>query len=283
MHQAPAQPATPEPLDPSVDYLAEYDNRGRVPEHPKLFEAWARDSARWREELPPHVLSYGEGERRKIDVFEAGEGPAVLWIHGGYWQAMDRSSSSVCARGLNLRGVTVGVAGYDLCPRVSIGDIVGQMRKAAIALWRHTGWPVVAAGHSAGGHLAACLLATDWEAEGAIPARVKAAYSVSGLFDLRPLVDTPLNGALKLDATEAVRQSPLYWPAPTGLILDAVVGGAESGEYHRQSRSIVDAWGERGVKTRYEEVADANHFTVLAPLADPDSAMVARVAELARG
>ena len=262
------------PLDPAVDYVAEYDNRGRVPEHPELFAAWARDSAAWRAERAPVDLPYGEGERERIDLFEAGDGPAVLFIHGGYWQAMDRSSSSVCARGLNLAGVTVGVTGYDLCPSISIGGIVGQMRATARKLAAHTGKPVVAAGHSAGGHLAACLLALEPE--------VSAAYSISGLFDLRPLIGTPLNKALQLDEDEAVRQSPLAWAPPAGKAIDCVVGGDESDEYHRQSRSLADAWGEAGVRTRYESAPRANHFTVLAPLADPNSAMVARIAELTR-
>lgn len=265
------------PLDPSVDYVAEYDNRSRVPEHPGHFAAWAQDSAAWRAEHPPLDLAYGGGEREHIDLFEAAPkdhgGPAVLYIHGGYWQTMDRASSSVCARGLNLKGVSVGVAGYDLCPAISIAGIVAQMRAAARKLAAHTGKPIVAAGHSAGGHLAACLLALEPE--------VRAAYAISGLFDLRPLVGTPLNKALSLTEDEAVRQSPLAWAPPIGKSLDAVLGAAESGEYHRQSRAIVDTWGGAGVRTRYDEIEGANHFTVLAPLADPDSAMVARIAELA--
>ena len=266
MNQAPA------PLDPAVDYVAEYDNRGRVPEHPAHFARWAQDSADWRAEHPPLDLAYGVGEREHIDLFEAADGPAVLFIHGGYWQAMDRSSSSVCAKGLNQAGVSVGVAGYDLCPAISIAGIVAQMRSAARALAAHTGKPVVAAGHSAGGHLAACLLALEPE--------VRAAYSISGLFDLRPLIGTPLNKALALDEEEAVRQSPLFWAPPSGKTIDAVVGGAESGEYHRQSRAIGETWGEAGVKTRYEAVPGANHFTVLEPLADPDSEMVRRIRDL---
>lgn len=267
------------PLDPSIDYVAEYDNRSRVPEHPAHFAAWAQDSAAWREQNPPRELAYGAGEREKIDLFEpaggGAEAMAVLYIHGGYWQAMDKASSSVCARGLNLAGVTVGVAGYDLCPAISIAGIVAQMRSAARLLAAHTGRPVVVAGHSAGGHLAACLLSLEPE--------VRAAYSISGLFDLRPLIGTPLNKALALTEAEAIRQSPLAWAPPAGKTLDAVVGGAESGEYHRQSRAIAEAWGEAGVKTRYEAIEGANHFTVLAPLADPDSAMVARIAAMARG
>lgn len=262
----------PSPLDPSVDYVAEYDNRARVPEHPAHFAAWAQDSADWRAEHPPVDLAYGVGEREHIDLFEAGDGPAVLFIHGGYWQAMDRASSSVCAKGLNQAGASVGVVGYDLCPAISIAGIVAQVRAAARLLAAHTGKPVVAAGHSAGGHLAACLLALESE--------VDAAYSISGLFDLRPLIGTPLNKALALDEEEAVRQSPLFWAPPAGKTLDAVVGASESGEYHRQSRLIVDAWGQAGVHTRYETLPTLNHFSILAALADPGSAMVARIKAL---
>jgi arylformamidase len=84
-----------------------------------------------------------------------------------------------------------------------------------------------------------------------------------------------------LDAAEADALSPLFWPAPEGKTLDAVVGSAESAEFLRQSHTIVDAWSKQGVATRYEELPRLNHFTVIAPLADPESAMVARLAELA--
>jgi arylformamidase len=114
----------------------------------------------------------------------------------------------------------------------------------------------------------------------ATEAHVPAAYAISGLFDLKPLIPTSLNGALRLDTAEAEALSPLFWPAPEGKTLDAVVGGAESAEFFRQSREIVEAWGEDGVETSYEELPGLNHFTVIAPLADPESAMVARLAEL---
>jgi arylformamidase len=142
---------------------------------------------------------------------------------------------------------------------------------------------LAAAGHSAGGHLAACLPATDWRSlDASLPARfVPSASAISGLFDLRPLIRTSVNVALGLHEAEAERVSPLLWPAPAGSTLDAVVGGGESGEYHRQSRSIAERWGAAGVRTRFEVLDGANHFTVMAPLADPGSSMVARLAELA--
>lgn len=256
----------------SLDLEKEYNNRAAVPEHPAIIARWAAESKAYRNINPPRVIEYGPGERHTFDLFEAGPGPAVMFIHGGYWQALDKSFFSSMAKGLNALGVTVAVPSYDLCPNVRIGDIVEQIRAAVNTLARMTNAPVIVSGHSAGGHLAACMLATE--------AHVPAAYAISGLFDLKPLIPTSLNRALGLDEAEAEALSPLFWPAPDGKTLDAVVGGAESGEFHRQSKAIVDTWGESGVETRYEELPGLNHFTVIAPLADPNSTMVARLAEL---
>ena len=259
----------------SLDLEREYNNRARVPENPGIIASWASDSAAYRQVKPPRVVRYGEGERHTMDLFEAGDGPAVIYVHGGYWQALDKTFHSVHARGLNARGVTVAVPSYDLCPNVRIGDIVEDIRAAVAVLARETGRDVIVSGHSAGGHLAACMLATE--------AHVPAAYAISGVFELAPLISTSLNGALKLDEAEAQALSPLTWPAPEGKILDAVVGGAESGEFLRQSAAIARAWGENGATARYEEINGANHFTIIAPLTDPDSAMVERLTQLARG
>jgi arylformamidase len=145
------------------------------------------------------------------------------------------------------------------------------------------GQRLVVSGHSAGGHLAACMLATDWSAfDASLPSNpVIAAYAISGLFDLGPLVDTSINKALGLDPTTARAASPLFWRPPTRGSLDAVVGEAESAEYFRQSRTIVDLWGRAGVATRFGAVPGANHFTAIAPLSDPNSPMVLRLKELA--
>jgi arylformamidase len=266
-----------------IDYEAEYNNRARVPEHPALIAGWARDAKAWREQQAFHTISYGPGARHTIDVFASrGEGDLVVFIHGGYWQALDGSFFSHLAAGLNAHGVSVAIPSYDLCPQVSVDDIIRQMRNAARELAR-LGPRLVISGHSAGGHLAACLMATDWRSlDPALPDDlVKAAYTISGLFDLGPLVKTSVNNALGLDAAAAKQASPLFWPMPSRGSLDAVVGGNESAEYFRQSRMIVDAWGRGGLETRFAELPGANHFTAIAPLADPNSPMTRRLLELA--
>jgi arylformamidase len=270
-------------LTADVDYEVEYNNRARVPENPLLIAGWARDAAAHRERQIPRPMTYGSGARHRIDVFPGDDsGPIVVFIHGGYWQALDGSFFSHLARGLNAHGIDVAIPTYDLCPDVSIDEIIGQMRTATRELAR-LGRPLVISGHSAGGHLAACMLATDWPAfDAELPENpVIAAYTISGLFDLVPLVETSINKAMRLDQASARAASPLFWAAPRRGSIDAVVGANESAEYFRQSRAIVERWGAAGLATSFGTVAGANHFTAIAPLADPDSPMVLRLKQLA--
>jgi len=258
-----------------IDYEAEYNNRARVPEHPAIIEGWARDAAAFRDSAVLEAdLAYGERPRNRLDVFFPSAGKTVdrlaVFIHGGYWQGLDHSFFSHLARGPLAHGVAVAVPTYTLCPEVRIGDIVEEMRLACRFLRDRFHVPMAVSGHSAGGHLAATMLATDWGADGPI---VHAAQPISGLFDLAPLIPTSLNAALRLDEAEARAQSPLFWPAPVECRLHAWVGGEESNEFHCQSRDIVDVWGKASVDTGYFSLAGANHFTVIAPLADPDSDM----------
>ncbi len=270
-----------------IDYEVEYNNRARVPENSALMAGWARDAAAYREQRAPRRIAYGRGPRHVIDVFAGddqndGERPLVVFIHGGYWQALDGSWFSHMARGLNAHGIALAIPTYDLCPQVSVADIIMQMREAMRELAKLSDRLIVS-GHSAGGHLAACMLATDWKAYDASlpPQLVRAVYSISGLFELEPLIPTSINKALHLDQAKARAASPLLWQPPSHGSLDAVVGEAESAEYHRQSRAIVEAWDKSGIATRYGIVPAANHFTAIAPLADPASAMTLRLKELA--
>lgn len=266
----------------AVDYEAEYNNRARVPEHPAHIAGWARDAAAYREKHASRSLTYGASARNTIDFFAgSGEGAIVVFIHGGYWQALDISYFSHLAAGLNAHGIDVAIPGYRLCPEVTVETIIGEIRAACREL-AGLGRPLVVSGHSAGGHLAACMLATDWRAyDPSLPGDpVSAAYAISGLFDLVPLVGTSVNNALHLDENAARDASPLFWKPPSAGRLDAVVGGEESPEYLRQSRTIADVWGA-AVPARFGTIDGANHFTAIAPLADPASPMVARLKELA--
>ena len=275
----------------TIDYEAEYNNRARVPEHAEIFARWTRDAELYRADTlkagrAELGLAYGETPRQYLDLFHAQAGaaaaPLALFIHGGYWRSLDPSMFSHMARGLNARGITVAVAGYDLCPIVTIADIIEQMRRACLFLWQRLDRPTFVVGHSAGGHLAAAMVGTDWPSlYPKAPADLTpSGYAISGLYDLTPLLGVSTNQDLRLTAEGVRAVSPAFWPLGPGRTLDAVVGALESSEFRRQSQLIVQAWQGAG-KSRYDEIAGTNHFTVIDALPDPQSAMVARIAELA--
>lgn len=272
----------------AIDYEKEYDNRARVPEHPQIFARWEAEAKAYREACQGAQIGikYGPSPRQTIDFFPAdgADAPLAMFIHGGWWRSLSPASFSQMAKGLNANGIDVAAVGYDLCPTVSIATITEQMRAACLTLWRTHRKRITVYGHSAGGHLTACMLATDWRnLDASAPANlVPAGYAISGVFDLVPLTQVSFNKDLQLDDGEARRMSPLTWTVPQGAILDAAVGGIESNEFLRQSKTIAEQWGKRGAQTRYVPIDGANHFTVLDPLTDAGSAMTQRIAELAR-
>ncbi len=262
-----------------MDLEAEYNNSAKVPDAASVVERWTNEAAAFRENHPHADLDvpYGPTPRQALDLFWPGtarSGPLAIFVHGGYWQRLDRKLFSHLARGLLAHGVAVAMPSYDLCPHVTLAVLVEQVRGAAAFLARQHRRPMLATGHSAGGHLAAMLLATDWPAHGLPADTIAAALPISGLFDLPPLTHTSVNDALRLDEPEAKRLSPLFLPPP-GRPLHAVVGGTEGVEYTRQARSIAEAWGGT-----WEALPDRNHFTVVEPLAEPASSVVKHALDL---
>lgn len=273
----------------ALDLEAEYNNRARVPDHGSVQDRLAKLSEDVRKAAGSSAdldKTYGSGERQKYDLFRpkpgSGSAHTLLYIHGGYWQRGDRKGNSFVAREFNARGIAVAVPSYSLCPAVGVMDIVLELRQCVKAVHEATKQKVVVAGHSAGGHLAAAMLATDWSKVGGVPTDVvKSAYSISGVFDLPPLVTTSINEALKLDVARARAASVTNWAAPAkDRTLVAAVGGDESQELIRQSLAIAGNWSRAGLKAECVVVPATNHFTIVEELTLPESAMVARIAGL---
>jgi arylformamidase len=260
---------------------AQYNNRGRIPEHPAILREWDERSHHARASLACVLdLAYGRAESERLDVFlpNAPGAPVLVYIHGGYWRALDKRDQSFVALPFVAAGAMVVTPNYALCPAVTIEHIVLQLVQALAWVWRHAaehgGDParIVVAGHSAGGHLAAMMLACDWRAVAPdLPADlVKSALAVSGVFELEPLRHAPfLAPDLRLDEATARKLSPAAMPAPTGRLV-AVVGGDESEEFLRQNALIAEAWEGRAVPV-CEQVPGRHHMNVLHELADPSS------------
>jgi arylformamidase len=268
----------------NMDLEAEYNNRARVPEHVELIADWHEQAEHFRKSAGGEInLSYGDHERHLCDIFRSKEDTATcmaVFIHGGYWQALDKNAFSHMARGLELHGVSTAIPSYRLSPEVKIADIIDDLRRFCVWLWERHRRHLVVAGHSAGGHLAAAMLATDWSRHDAPDDLVRAGFGISGIYDLRPLIPTSVNANLKLREKSAVAVSPLLQPAPAGGRFEAWVGGDESPEYLRQSASIVAAWTGTGLKAKYVVEEGCNHFTVINSLADATSPMAQSLSRL---
>jgi arylformamidase len=269
---------------------AQYNNRARVPGHAGYLQRWADDSARVRREQACHLdLAYGSGASETLDVFPAArpDAPVLVYLHGGWWRALDKSDGSWLAPAFTAAGAMVVVPNYALCPAVGIEDITLQMARALAWVWRHAAQyggdasRIVVAGHSAGGHLAAMLACCRWpELATDLPAGLlRGAVSISGVFDLEPLRHVPfLQADLRLTPASVRRLSPARFAAPAGP-LHALVGGIESEEFLRQNQLIQQRWGVQSVPV-CEALPGADHFSVLDSLARPPGRARRSVLEL---
>ena len=259
-----------------------YNNRALVPNFTDHFSSWVEGSQAARTQLACQLdLAYGEGPNETLDIFPAKKpnAPVIVFIHGGYWRSLDKSDHSFVAPAMHDMGACVVVVNYALCPGtptepITIPDIALQMTHALAWVWKHIakygGNPqnVVVAGHSAGGHLAAMLLACDWKAvDPSIPTHwIQKALSISGLYDLTPLRKTPfLQESLQLTAAHAKMASPALWPRPKKGILYTVAGGDESQEFLRHNRLIHQTWGPKTVPV-CEALPGLNHFSIVSDL-----------------
>jgi arylformamidase len=275
-----------QPAQSSAEYFDnQYNNRVRVPNFlAGHFEPWIERSKSVRKQLTPELdINYGKKELNEtLDLFGSGgmDKPVVVFIHGGYWRSLDKSDFSFVAETFVEAGACVVVTNYALCPTVSLSQIVMQQVKALVWVYRNIAQyggdvnRIRVIGHSAGGHLAAMLLACRWQEIGADLPRhvVSRAMSLSGLFDLHPVRSAPtLQGDLQISEQEAMRCSPALMALDnstdlvskkTEVKLWSFCGADESPEFLRQNALIEKRWGEQ-VVTKREALLGLNHFSIV--------------------
>lgn len=273
-----------------------YNNREAVPTHPQDIARWATGSARARAELPHHAdLAYGPHPRELLDLFMLAHsgGPLLVFIHGGYWQAMTKDGSSLVAEGFVPDGLAnVAMLNYPLGPEATMDQIVASIRRALLWLWQHAadyGYDrdrIYVSGHSAGGHLTLMSMLTDWASLAAAPADlVKGGFSISGLYDLRPIRQTYLNEKLHMDDAVAERNSPiLLLPESTAGLgtLICAVGGAETPAFLQQQHDFVTTWKARGGQVTAITVPDKHHFDIVDQMAQPGAVLQTAMAAMLR-
>lgn len=270
-----------------------YNNRVLVPDFAHHLSTWAVRSIVARQLPGTHLdVPYGLGEGETLDVFRphgeaddgTGKAPVLVFLHGGYWRSLDKSDHSFLAPEFTDAGACVVVPNYALCPGtdehpVTVPHIALQMVKALVWTFRNIAQyagdarRITVVGHSAGGHLAAMMLACVWKAAAAdLPDDlVRNALSISGLHELDAIRRTPfLQESLRLTPEDALKASPAWMPRPAHGVLNSVCGGDESAEFIRQNQLIQQSWGRETVAV-CEVLPGLNHFSVLGSLVDSDS------------
>ena len=261
-------------------YERQYNARLAVPDHPQIFTRWIENSETARSTLSCRLdVQYGDKPTQAMDVFmPQGESRALLmFVHGGYWRSLDKGDFSFIAPGLTAAGITVACINYTLVPQISLEELTMEVVKATAWLYRNAQQfnadpnRLFVSGHSAGGQQTGMLLATDWPRYSADLPRdvVKGAVSVSGIFDLEPLIHTSMNEVLKLDLTRARRNSPIAYSPATNAPMVLSVGGGETDAFKKQNTALKTAWQDHNFID--VPMPGSNHFTVIEQLGKPAS------------
>ena len=274
---------------------AELNLRARWPEHADFFARWAAESRGVREQLGHRGLvdlAYGSSTGERLDLFrpeDADRAPILAFIHGGYWQSLDKGDFSHLAPPFLEAGIAFASLNYDLAPKARIGDMVAQIRRALAWLYGHAGDygldrdRLYVAGHSAGGHLALMAMDGSWPAEEGLPPDVvKGGCSISGVYDLEPLRHSYQQPVLRIAPEDVEPLSPLRRvPAAAGPLVCAV-GDEETEEFRRQQDELLAAWRKRGLDALAVALPGRHHFSAVDALGESDHPLHAAVRALVR-
>lgn len=260
------------PVDPVQE--REYNLRLRHPERGAIYDRFAKRSAELRAAVSGYSsMRYAQGNRCMLDFFTAsisGPAPLFVFIHGGYWRALDRGIFSFMAGPWLASGAHVAMIGYDLAPAVTLPAIVAEVGAAMDYLRERA--PafgvdlerVVVGGHSAGAQLGAMQLCATpgWRAAGYV--------GVSGVYDLQPLLATTVNHDVRLDPAQVRAMSPIHQPAATETRYLCAAGAAETAGFRGQTHGYVAYLRQQHCEAAAVELPGRNHFDVLEDLADPE-------------
>jgi len=267
----------------------EYSPSSLVDDFEGLIEQYRAKSETARAELSHLTLAYGQGGDELVDVFPALDGGRLhVFFHGGYWQQLSRRHASFHASKFSDQGIAYAAPGYTLAPNLDLAGIVDQARRAVEFLAKilraanTEPLSIIVSGSSAGAHLAAMVALADWSETDLAESPVAGLALLSGIYDIRPLVDTYVNDSLGMDEQEAWSLSPLNLveQAATNVPMLVAVGEIETDAFKNQATLFAEAAGANGHEATCVEIAGRNHFDIVFDLASRDTELGRRLTEL---
>ena len=263
------------------DWNDAYANGPNIPGGERWPAAWVQPAQAYRDELQGSGratldIGYGERPRNRFDLFRPAGQPKglVVFVHGGFWRALDKSFWSHLARGSVENGYAVAMPSYTLCPELRIADITREIAAAVAQAAAMIEGPILLTGHSAGGHLVTRMISATSPLPEAARARIRHTVSISGLHDLRPLLKTAMNADLRIDDAEALTESPVLLRPLPDVRVTCWVGSAERPEFVRQNALLANIWTGLGAQTCTVEEPGRHHFDVIDGLADRNHPIV---------
>lgn len=258
-----------------VDWSNAYANGANIAGGERWPGQWVAPAKAFREALTATGqaqldLSYGDGARNRFDLFMPEGSPKglVVYVHGGFWMRLDRSYWSHFAGGPLAHGYAVAMPSYSLCPEVRVSGITREIGRAIETAAEMVAGPIRLIGHSAGGHLVTRMVSSTSPLPAPVIGRIAHVVSLSGLHDLRPLINTDMNATIGLDAEEALLESAALLSPAAGTRLTCWVGANERSEFIRQNALLANIWKGLGAATDCVEEPDRHHFDVVEGLAD---------------
>ncbi|KAH8418783.1 hypothetical protein KR222_002563 [Zaprionus bogoriensis] len=245
-----------------------------------------------------HNLRYGgTNDNQVVDVFysdaaEAQPSPLLVYIHGGYWQMLDKSNSCSPVGPLVRRGYRVAVVDYNNCPQVTLPQLLEQF--TGFLLWlfdyadRTQATSISFAGHSAGAHLLAQLLHVPGLISEQHRRKVQALFFICGVYDLRELWSLePVNpgNIFGLNAHSAAELSPMLWPWAAdsphwpGVKSYVISTKHESVTFIEQSREFALKLSHFGFDVMFKLFDSYDHFDIIEETNDDDSTITTYLLE----
>jgi len=244
-------------------------------------------SVQCRAEMASHLdVAYGPGELHAVDIFPAAPGsPVHLFFHGGYWRTQDKANFAFLGGTLVPEGVTAVIVNYDLCPVVTLDDVVDSARRALAWTYHNIadygGDPnrISISGNSAGAHLCAMLLATEWAEWDVAPEAICGAVMFSGIFDPEPARWIPVNEEIGLTPEVAARNNAMAYPPLVECPIWIGAGGLEPWLWLEQTYEYSQHLRRHGRDPEVHVIPGHHHFSIMDEMLEPDRPIARAVLE----